>query len=327
MKYNYIISLSILSLFILSGCSRTGGKKCKLPAAEALTADSIRIASPELLSVTSMFLVGEDTVGIYQERNDTLFSFWKLPGWELLFKAGIYGQGSSDFLTLDRTFRAQDNGFCAFEIPTGRVLGITFGKERQLDVSVQPLGLDFMLNRFLFLADSTYAFFSPDNDYEFCTYNRKEGVRYFGTYPDVIEREEGVPAFISVNKLTVAHPDGKRFAAFYANIKMCRIYDKKGVLQKETLLSPPVTQPDGSLKFFYTAQPFATADAIYLLASDEEDCILEVWNWDATLLHRYRLSAPIHKLIVCSPVVYGIHADKEEYVYAYTLPTHKLTNK
>ena len=67
-----IFSIFIFVLVLLTGC-QNGKESLIYPELIPLEADSIK-TPPVLLSVTSLFTVGDDTLGIYQAKDDTLFS-------------------------------------------------------------------------------------------------------------------------------------------------------------------------------------------------------------------------------------------------------------
>ena len=312
------LTIVVLGSSIFSGCGNNDKQAGGLPEIGMLYADSIQVP-PVLLSVTSMFIMGNDTLVAYQGRNDTLFSFWSFPEFKLLSSAGIRGQGGDDFLELDRNFQPTEGGFRAFEISSRRLKDVSLTDNGQLSVSSKNLELDFVPNRFLFLKDDTYCFFSMNGDYEFGLYNEKEGLRYFGTYPNVTEQKEGIAKVLFFNKLTVAHPSGDMFAAFYANMKLCRIYSNTGELLYESMSEHPVKLQDNLYKMHYSMQPFASQDYIYTLTTEGSQCILEVWNWEAELMERYLLDKPIDKFVLKDNVLYGVNPEEEDFIYCYDL--------
>ena len=85
--YQVLLLISYLACFMLvfSSCQHGNTSSTKLPELEELYADSIE-TPPILLAVTSLFTIGEDTLVVYQQRDDTLFTFWKLPECSFLFK-------------------------------------------------------------------------------------------------------------------------------------------------------------------------------------------------------------------------------------------------
>ena len=308
---------ALLFVVFLIGCT---GKSIStsLPECRSLYADSIE-TPPVLLSVTSLFTLGDDTLGVYQSKDDTLFSFWKLPECTFLFRAGIKGQGPNDFLELDRTFKGRAGGFQTFEIQTGKVKDVTFGKGGRLTIESKKLELGEMVNRFIFLKDKTYCFFLLMGETEFGLYSEKEGLRHVGQYPNQIVKKEGEVNALVYNKLTVAHPKGDKFAAFYAYLKMCRIYASDGTLLKEKYLDGPVELETGMRKAYYSTQPFATDEHIYVLSKEPEGNVLEVWSWDAEMTDRYLLDKEFDKFIVRQGKLYGINREVESLIYTFDL--------
>lgn len=312
------VLFALFSSSIFFGCGNQGKRNVEIPAVKPLYADSIEVP-PELLSVTSLFMVGDDTLGVYQQQDDTLFSFWKLPEFKFMFKAGTRGQGPNDFLDLDKTFQGKSGGFNAFEIDAGRVKRVTIEGHNLLAEQVQRLDVDQRMNRFIFLADDTYCFFLLEGNTEFALYNERNGLKHFGQYPDLITKKPHELDVFAYNKLTIAHPAGDKFAAFYAYLKMCRIYGADGSLQKEVLLEGPVELDNGSRKIYYSTPPYATAEHIYILAHNTDEAILEVWNWEAEMVERFSLDKKINRIIVYDHYLYGFSNVNESVVYVYKL--------
>lgn len=315
MKYFYIISIFLLFTILGTGCEK---KISIYPELEQLYADSIE-TPPILLSVSSLFMVGDDTLGVYQSKDDTLFSFWKLPECKFLFKAGVKGQGPDDFLDLDRTFQGLTGGFKAFEIQTGKVKNISFDENGKLTIEAKKLNVNEMMNRFIFLEKDTYSFFLLMEKTEFGLYDEKNGLRHFGQYPDLITKKEGEMDAFVYNKVTVAHPTGNKFAAFYAYLKMCRIYGADGSLLKEVYLDGPVELENGKRKAYYSTQPYATDEHIYVLTKEDEGNVLEVWNWEAQIEKRFLLDKDFDKFVVHQGKVLGFFRENESVVYTYQL--------
>lgn len=311
----YFISIFLLFTILGTGCEK---KIFIYPELEQLYADSIE-TPPILLSVSSLFMVGDDTLGVYQSKDDTLFSFWKLPECKFLFKAGVKGQGPDDFLDLDRTFQGLTGGFKAFEIQTGKVKNISFDENGKLTIEAKKLNVNEMMNRFIFLEKNTYSFFLLMGKTEFGLYDEKNGLRHFGQYPDLITKKEGEMDAFVYNKVTVAHPTGNKFAAFYAYLKMCRIYGADGSLLKEVYLDGPVELENGKRKAYYSTQPYATDEHIYVLTKEDEGNVLEVWNWEAQIEKRFLLDKDFDKFVVHQGKVLGFFRENESVVYTYQL--------
>ena len=318
MTMKNVLLVLFASAAILLGCGNGGNNNTKLPAIKPLHADSIEVP-PVLLSVTSLFTVGDDTLGVYQRSDDTLFTFWKLPECKFLFKAGVRGQGPDDFLELDKTFQGVKGGFKTFEIASGRVKEIAIEGNTLVTRNVRRPDVDQSMNRFIFLGDDTYCFFLMEGDSEFGLYNERDGLKLVGQYPDLITKKPNELDVFAYNKLTLAHPDGSKFAAFYCYLKMCRIYGKDGSLLKEVYLKGPEELENGQRKFYYYNAPYAAGDYIYILAHDEDETILEVWNWDAEMVERYSLDKVVDRILVYDDKIYGFSRTNEAIVYVFEM--------
>lgn len=311
-----------------AGCTSSKTEKKKdsfIGEPEKLQIDSITIP-PILLSVSSLFTMN-DTLIAYGPRNDTIFSFWKLPDCQYLFSAGKKGQGPEDFLMLDKNFVDTQNGFKTFEIATNRIKEVGINKKGRLSLlSQQQLkNVPMPLNRFLFLADSSYCFVSSDQEeYEYSIIDKKGKIRHFSSYPsELLPMGIDDNPFFLYNKLTIAKPDGSQFAAFYVNLKMVRIYDYKGNIQKETILEKP-EKPDqeGRRKMYYTTSLCADDNYIYAVTTLDEKPILEVWTWKGEPYKRYWLDYQFKKMAFSPQYrkLYSVRDDREDKIYTYTLP-------
>ncbi len=293
-----------------------------------LTADSITVP-PVLMGVANMF-VTNDILVAYEPQKDTLFSFWQLPQFEYLFCAGIKGGGPNDFIQPDFTFGLTDEGFKVSEMMVHKVKNMQIDKEKKqlMTVGVQEYTYDEgVANRFLSLADGKFCFVSMLNkDAEYVLCDDQGNSRHFSPYPEGLMGEGKDEATFSLyNKLTVARPDGKRFAAFYTDIKLCRVYDDNGNLLNETLLDSPSPSSDPRERKSLTAgRPTADNDYIYLLAKgDKEANVLEVWDWDGKPVAHYQLDKPFRTFTVYpkNRKVYAVDSDRDDgVIYTYDLP-------
>ncbi|WP_288259474.1 hypothetical protein [uncultured Bacteroides sp.] len=318
------IFVSFLSaIFLLEGCTSRKEPSTGLPSLKELRADSISIP-PVLLSVTRLFVVNNMLVA-YEQRKDTMFSFWKLPECNYLFSAGCRGDGPNDFLMLDRTFQATPHGFKTFELSSSRIKEVAIDSmglfkvlsNKQLEVEQGGL------NRFLFLEDDSYCFISDKEEYEYTLLDKHKGVCDFSSYPEGLLRKEQdeLNRFV-YNKLTVASPKGDKFAAFYAYIKLCRIYNSKGELLEEQMLRQPDENISEEKHIYYSSYPYADENYIYILTDEEEGKILEIWNWEGALVSRYLLDKPVDCLAASSAngKVYAVCQEREDVIYTYNIP-------
>lgn len=322
MKHISILAVICTLLVLSEGCTSKGSSEAHLPAWKELQADSL-IVPPVLLSVNHLFTI-DDMLVAYQQSNDTLFSFWKLPECSYLFQAGTKGQGPNDFLMLDRTFQPTKQGFKAFEIATNRVKEVAVKPTGAFNVTLtKQLNVEQRgLNRFLFLENDSYCFVSDREEYEYALLNKDESIHYFSNYPqNLLTTEEDTPNRFTYNKLVVSHPKGDKFAAFYAYVKLCRIYNSQGKLLKETLLTSPSDNNTEERHTYYSSYPCADGNHIYILTKEEEETVLEVWTWEGALETRYLLDKPVIR--ITQPVdgtLYALCRDKENVIYTYSIP-------
>lgn len=324
MKHIYILFTSFLILFfLLEGCTSKEKLVEQFPPLKELKADSIS-TPPILLSVTRLFITNNMLVA-YQQRSDTMFSFWKLPECRYLFRAGSRGEGPNDFLMLDRTFQEMSDGFKAFEIASNKVKEVavdsvgTFKVVSLKQLEVEQRGL----NRFLFLKNDSYCFISDKEEYEYALLDKDGTVHYFGNYPEGLleKKEEELNRFV-YNKLTIANPQGDKFAAFYAYIKLCRIYNSKGELLKETMLESSQKDASEEKTIYYSSYPYADENYIYVLTDKEGGKVLEIWDWEGIPRAHYLLDKPVNCLARSSTdgKLYAVCQDREDVVYVYSIP-------
>lgn len=319
MKRNLALFVSTL---LFTACSHTENHLVSLPSPQKVETDSIEVP-PVLLSVTRMFLSGDRMVA-YQERNDTLFSFWKLPECKFLYAAGVRGEGPNEFLMLDRNFREKPNGFSSFEIQANRIKEVEALDDGTFRItSCRPVNTDVQpLNRLLMLADSSFCFVSDKEEYEF-TLLKKDGTTHdFGTYPvRLLQEEADTPHRFTYNKLTVAHPDGSKFAAFYAYVGLVRIYGADGTLQAEAVLPKKRPALGEEKTVYYRSFPYATSRSIYVLTQEADMTLLEQWSWKGELEKRYVLPFSVSSFAVgeAENRMYAVSPEREDRIYTYQL--------
>ena len=319
-KFYAVISCILSSLLLFNGCNAREEGKLQFPALSELTADSL-IVPPVLLSVTRLF-IAKDMLVTYEQKKDTMFSFWSLPKCNYLFSAGCRGEGPDEFLMLDRTFIATSNGFKTFEIASNRVKEITVDSTGYFKVDViKQLEVDQRgLNRFLFLLNNTYCFVSDNEDFEYGLFDQSGNIQHFSDYPiDLLQKNKDEINRFVYNKLTIANPVGDRFAAFYAYAKLCRIYNNNGKLLNETLLESSPNSVSENRYAFYQYYPCMDADYIYILTTENKRKVLEVWNWDGVPIAHYLLDKDIVNITVSSNKIYAVDNKNERVIYTYSL--------
>lgn len=318
---NNILVLLILSTF-LGSCTSNKKQTDFFPNTIDLQADSV-IISPEFLLISRLF-IAHDMLIAYEQRKDTMFSFWQLPECQYLFKAGTKGRGPNNFMVLDRVFAETDNGFKTFEIATSKVKEVKIDDGGLKIVAEQCLDMLHMpLNRFTFLTDSSYCFLSGDEGMEYILLDKKLDTHFFSLYPDLLYKGEDDTNIRLYNKLLVGKPDGEKFAAFYRHIKMLRIYNRNGEMLKELILEKPAnTKSEKGRTIYYYTYPYATDKYIYVLENKKgAQKKLEVWSWDGTPVVRYVLNRNIDSFVVSEKYnkIYATSKDKKNIIYTYSI--------
>lgn len=297
-----------------------------------LTADSI-IVPPVLLSVTRLF-IANDMLVAYEQRKDTMFSFWRLPKCKYLLSAECRGEGLNDFLILDRTFVETNNGFKTFEIASNKVKEISINPigHFNVEVSKQLNTAQRGVNRFLFLADNTYCFVSNKEETEYVLLDNKGNTHYFSNDPtDLFSKEKYEINCFVYNKLTIANPSGDKFAAFYAYTKLCRIYDNKSRLLHETLLSPPSYPNSEDREIIYQYFSCTDENYIYILSTKKPNQrVLEIWNCEGMPVAHCLLDKNVQSIAIAPQYnkIYAVDNKQEEVIYyTYSILVRKENNE
>lgn len=334
----FILLMSIV-VFLLS-CSQGGTTTVvtKFPVQGELTAKSHPVSIPFLLP--RYMGVWDHHLFVYKEREDTLFSVFRLPDLSPVGNIGIRGSGPDDFNMLDtRSFHASSCGtFAVVEAGSNLLKTVKLdGNQLQVIKREQVLEGGMANNGFYPLADSVCLTLGRlEGKTEFCLLDRRNGqVTEIGTYPDWEPNLVGPdrpPLFVPYLKTCVARPDGRRFAAFYSRFKRFRIYDNKAKLlhDVDVRVDPCYTDFEGPVTqqpVYYIGQPYATDHYIYALCGNqhtgkEERCELHVWDWEGNAVACYRLDRPVILLTVSMETgkMYAIERQQADELYVYDLP-------
>lgn len=316
----FLFFLSCIGLSALYSCQ---SRVCSaIPEAMDLVADSIKIEH-EVYAPNKMFVLG-DKVVVYERGAKKYFSVFELPSFTFLYSCGEKGHSANELLSIDNSFCASDNGFKLFEIGTNKVKEVVLHEQNATVEDVCKIKASTIgINRFTFLKDNAFVYLSDNDDYEYCLLSADGKESYFGEYPEgmLAENDSRTPRYIAYNKHTAGKPDGSKFAAFYAYIRMCRIYDDKGNLLHETLLAYPQNTIDGKNVIEYPESPYVTDEYLYMLHRTNGADELEVWNWDGELLSLYQLDRKLKTITVSDNTLYGLNMERPNIVYKYDIGT------
>ena len=134
--------------------------------------------------------------------------------------------------------------------------------------------------------------------------NNSEQLSFFGPYPELypIERKKLFPWIYSSN--TLVKPDKTKFATFFIQVKMFRIYSSDGTIEKEVFLKKQKGFFDGqwirknAMKYYTCVR--ATNEYLYALCQNEHSHdlskskpTLEIWDWNGNPIAYLKLDQSI----------------------------------
>lgn len=303
---------------LLCACQSTSYPS--IPNEIEVVADSILI-DHNIYASNRMFIVGNKVV-VYERNAERVFSVFELPSFKFLYDFGEKGHGPNELLSIENSFHEQNNGFRLFEIETNKVRDVALNdRNASLDSSYALKVNKIGLNRFVFLRDKENVYLSDDEKYEYCLLQKDGKEKYFGNYPEnLLPEKDGEPKFFIYNKHTAGKPDGRMFVAFYAYIRMCRIFDNAGNMLHENLLELPEKTEEEHKTIEYPEPPYVTNENIYIIHKTNGYDELEIWNWEGKLLALYHLDKRLKTITVADNTLYGFSQDNPCVVYKYNLP-------
>lgn len=318
MKKNiFIISIFSCVLFF---CTCQSKIYTNIPEAINICADSLSLGNH--IYIPNRSFIVDDKVVVFERDAKKIFSVYRFPSFEYLYSFGEKGHGHNELLEIDNSFSVHKGGFKLFEAQTNKIKKISLGDKKAVieDDYVIKTNTYGIINRLVFLKNNEYIYLSRDDGYEYCFHNKNGKESYFGEYPNyLVSNKDGVPNMYVFNKHVSGKPDGKKFVAFYAYIRMCRIYDNFGNLEHETLLKHPDNENDIFKNVEYPEPPYVTDENIYIIHNREGNNELEVWNWEGELVSLYCLDKKLKAIVVSGNTLYGLGGDSSDVVYKYQL--------
>lgn len=334
-----------ISIVVLTGCDKKNNTTVvtAFPQAGKLQAQVKQFPVPALLP--RFMGVAGDKLVVYKEREEKMFALFGLPDCSYIGDMGNRGQGPDDFNILDsRSFYMHEDGFEVLEAGNNLLKTVSI-RDNELKVlhseSIFQQGI--ANNGFYRLADSLYLTLGRLNEEnEYCLFDRKTGeITSTDTYPNWvnIERNNNTPPpFVFYLKTCVAHPDGRKFAAFYARFKRLRIYDQQVRLlhDVDVRVAPYATNFEGGGQLwpgYYMGQPYVTDDHIYILCENSKPgasgrdyrCELQVWTWEGKPVACFEFDRKISLMAISRKFnkIYALDAQIEDEMYVYDLPEIK----
>jgi hypothetical protein len=321
--WNVSQSMSDSTLSVVTAFGKTG----------ELMASVKKISEPVLLP--RFMCVANDYLFVYKEKESLLFEIFHLPEGTYLCSAGYRGQGPDDFLLLDtRSFQVSGNGFKVMEAGTNQLKTVLF-ENNQLHVSHAEKMLENPSNNgFYPLADSIYLTLGNIGDLnEYNLLDKKTGsITETGDYPQWAGANVTEPGqvFFTYLKSCVVHPDGRKFAAFYARFKRLRIYDHSATLLHDIdVRTEPYSTNTENQYVYYIGQPQAVGNYIHALCLNSKEhpdapnaCELQIWDWDGNPVACYRFDRKISLIALSEKYnkLFALDMAVDDELYIYDIP-------
>lgn len=338
--------LLLLLVFVLNACDHDNEKATivtSFPQTGKLQAQVTQLPVPVLLP-RYMGIVGEKLV-VYKEKEEKLFSLFNLPDCSYIGDMGNRGQGPNDFNLLDtRSFYLYENEFKVLEVGSNLLKTVAIQNDELKVVNNQPIFEQGISNNgFYPLADDIYLTLGRlDEENEYCLLNEKTGeIIKTDIYPNWVEikrKKNTPPLFVTYLKTCVVHPNGKKFASFYARFKHLRIYDQNAHLLHDidVQIEPYSTNFEEEVQYqsgYYMGQPYATNDHIYILCENsnprntkkDNHCELQVWTWEGRAIACFEFDRKISLMAISRKYnkLYALDNSIENEIYIYDLPKIK----
>lgn len=327
----------VLMLLVFCACSDSDKQKTIMEFAKTgeLTAEIVTVPVPYL--IPRYMGISGDYLLIHKVREEKMFSIYSLPDLTHVADAGMRGQGPNDFNLLDtRSFQMTESGFKVIDANLNMLKDVEIvDNGLSVKASKQLFGQGLASNGFYPMGKGRYVTFTqPDSDKEYALYD--ENTAEFSLvdieYPHWQEIPQEIPVFMSYLRTCVAHPEGKRFAAFYGRFKRWRLFDASMDLISEIDVRVEPYKADATLDVakqpvYYIGQPYATIRHIYVLCSNKntskDRCSeLQIWDWDGNPVACYTFDRKLSLMAISEKYgkIYAIDNQIENQIFVYDLP-------
>ena len=258
---------------------------------------------------------GKYLIIIEQEAMD-IFSVFELP--ELAYKGGFSktGRGPSEFIALDsRSGEATTDGLKICDVNTGFVFislkdfsknkSFTISKIIKLSGALRPLNDATQINDSIIIGLPYPQSNKLIIDEPFVRYNSNSKKNdYFGQYPNIYPKTRRSIFWEIFTRGTVVKSDNSKFASFFNQVKMFRIYKTDGTLEKEQIMK---TQDDffegewvreNAISYYSIVK--ATNNYIFAICENQHSHdllqnkpILEIWDWNGNPIASIQMDRPV----------------------------------
>lgn len=218
----------------------------------------------------------------------------------------------------------------------------TLSYEGQLD----PLNRVRRINDDLYFADYGLSLEDTNNEHIALRPDQNEPLFTFGKFPET--DLQGIERYQKYNKENLSKPDGSKFASFYFNLNMFKIYNNRGeeeniVRVEDDYIDDTINSLIDSNDYLYRVPAWASENYIYLLglyASGEQiydkpnelesiKTSLEIWDWDGNPVYRAMFDRQINNFTVSETYskIYAYSNLSEKTIFEYDIESILKTIK
>lgn len=329
---------------------RTKTNKKSSPVKENIVSKPIKV-KPVIYSQTSSTVIFDNYFVDIEPYGDNIFSIFKLPDCKYIGGFGKKGRGPKEFPYPDAySAVGYENGVLMYDIQKGFLFinltkfesenEFTIEKQIKMPGELTPLNDPLLLNDSIIIG-SNINFSRVDGYKEKSKYkhvkfnNNSKDLSYFGPYPKEYsnERKELFPSIYSSN--SIVKPDKTKFATFFIQVKMFRIYSSDGTIEKEIFLKKQKDFFEGqwirknAIKYYTCVR--ATNEYLYALCQNEHSHdlskskpTLEIWDWKGNPIAFLKLDQSICSFDVTddNSKVYATSFNDMDKIFSYKIKNY-----
>lgn len=237
-------------------------------------------------------LVDEDYLLLASHGDEYVFRVFPLPLTGESFYGVREGRGPGEVQNIDYRSLSSEKDCFWFVDASGAKEGKITGQQVSITPGEHKFQQEVTLNGMVRLNEGYIDINTDGTDREFVFYhNTFANKTYVGRYPNWDKTGKMLPLF-SYIKYMAANPDGNCFVASYARYPKARIFDGRGVKQKEIDLNFEKASLNPN-KAYYVCKPCVNEKLIFLLSQAGEmgtdNPEVQVLDWDGNIVARYVL--------------------------------------
>ena len=340
MKIYKILLILICFEFCFEFELKSQNVEIKFPIEKTIVPNKIDV-EPVIYAKTPGVVISNNKLIVMRSYSVPLYSVFEIPLCKYIGSFGSRGKGPNEFEYPDaRTATASSNGFKLFDSRKG-LLFVDISKysisKKQFSIEQIKLpGELYILNDAIQVNDSI-IYGLPEawkSDKMFVKYNiNSYEIDYFGEYPEFCSKMEKDYVWGLLWRHSVCKPDGTRFASFFDNFKMFRIYNNSEKLEKEVVMDIPdvvhmCNRKEGErTKIFYRVVK-STNEYIFAMCINETsdktleiNPTIEIWDWDGNPIAKLKMDNPIFSFDVTpsNKALYCIDRIITDKIFVYNL--------